>query len=60
MSETYEIGERVAIKIPIRGVRGRYGTVDGVQHGDDGPEYLVVTPLGSLWLTAYELNGVRA
>jgi len=57
MSETYELGERVAVKFPIQGLKNRYGTVQEIRQGDIEPEYLVHVHGYRLWCTAIELTG---
>lgn len=60
MYDTYEVGERVAVKFPIQGLKNRYGNVEAIRQGDTGPEYLVSVYGYRLWCGAIELAGRRS
>lgn len=59
MLDTFQEGERVAVKFPIQGLKNRHGTIQDVRQGDIEPEYLVLVYGYRLWCTAIELKGTR-
>lgn len=59
MYDTFQEGERVAVKFPIQGLKNRYGTIEEIRQGDIEPEYLVLVHGYRLWCTSIELNGSR-
>lgn len=60
MIDTYEVGERVSVKVPIQGLKNRYGNVEDVRMDDRGqPQFLVAVHGYRLWCTWIELSNIR-